>query len=95
MFIAQAKYTGRRKPSPGNSGRPRRQLSIIGSAYEILRATTDAALMALNAVVDSKKMHPKSAVIAVVKQSALNGRPDDCTWAKMLLAGRPPSRAKA
>jgi hypothetical protein len=53
-------------------------------------------MMALTALLEPRKMHPKMIVKTVVRIKALSGCPSlVCTFAKTLEAGSPPSRAKA
>lgn len=62
--------------------------SIIENPY--------ALMMALNALEDPRKMHPKMTTITVVKIREFKGSPNEgWTLAKNLEAGRPPSLAKA
>jgi hypothetical protein len=75
---------------------PRKQLIAMGMPYETPSATTDAEIMALNALLDPKKMQPKITTKIVVRYKALRGRSSvGWTFAKNFDAGRPPSRAKA
>jgi len=60
------------------------------------RATTDADTMALKALLEPRKMHPKMMTRIKVNQSAFNGTSSRLsTFAKNFEAGRPRSRAKA
>lgn len=67
-----------------------------GMAYEIPRATTEAAVIALKALLDPRKMQPKTMTSRVVNPTALSGtlRPG-WTFAKNFENGMPRSRAKA
>lgn len=72
------------------------QLIAIGIPYDTPSATTLAEIIALNALLEPKKMHPKTTTRAVVRYRALRGRSRrGWTLAKKREAGRPPSRAKA
>jgi hypothetical protein len=50
------------------------QLMAIGMPYETPRATTDAEMMALKALLEPKKMQPKITTKMVVRYRALSGR---------------------
>lgn len=53
-------------------------------------------MMALNALLEPRNIHPKMTVSTVVKISEFSGCPNRlCTFAKNFEAGSPPSRAKA
>jgi hypothetical protein len=80
----------------GNIFRPLKQLIAGGIAYVMPNATTLALTMALKALLDPRKMHPKMMTNAVVRIRALSGKSHFlCTFAKNLLKGNPPSLAKA
>ncbi|KAL8683454.1 MAG: hypothetical protein Q9186_000609 [Xanthomendoza sp. 1 TL-2023] len=77
-------------------------------AYDTPSATTEAEIIALNALdtirrtsflifIDEQlKIHPKMTTHPVVRYSEFNGSSScGCTFAKTLEKGRPPSRAKA
>jgi hypothetical protein len=64
MFTAQPSAEGSLKGrSSGRHVLPRAQLIAIGMPYDRPKATTDAAVIALNAEVDPKKIQPKITVI--------------------------------
>lgn len=72
--------------------RPRRQFIKIGMAYEIPRATTEAERMALNALLEPRKIQPNITSRTTVNISALRGSCNlGWTLAKNLENGRPPS----
>ena len=59
-------------------------------------ATTEADTIALKALLEPRKMHPKMMTSAVVRIKEFNGKSNlECTLAKNLEKGRPPSLAKA
>lgn len=76
--------------------RPRRQLIAIGIAYETPSATTDALTIALNALVDPKKISPNIRTTTTVRPSASRGT-SSLLWTreKKRENGKPPSRANA
>ena len=74
MLAAQATGSGIVKLRGGNMRRPRMQLMATGMPYDTPSATTDAAVMALNAELEPRKMQPKMMTHAVLKMRALSGR---------------------
>lgn len=90
---AEGSLNGR---SSGRHFRPRRQLIATGMPYDKPSATTEAAVIALNAEVDPKKIQPKMITTTVVKINELSGMPRPLwTLANTLEKGRPLSRANA
>ena len=80
----------------GSILRPRRTLMAGGIAYVSPSATTDADVMALNVLLEPRKMQPKTTTHADVHSSAFNGTSSPgCTRAKKRLKGMPRSRANA
>ena len=72
--------------------RPRRQFTAIGIPYAMSNMTTEAEIMALKALDEPRKMHPKMITRMTVKYSALRGTLSfEWTLAKNGDAGRPPS----
>lgn len=57
----------------GSILRPRIQLMAMGIPYDTPRATTEAEIMALNALLDPRKMQPKITTRATVSMRALRG----------------------
>ncbi|KAL8803734.1 MAG: hypothetical protein Q9182_003009 [Xanthomendoza sp. 2 TL-2023] len=106
-FASQAKARGSTNALCRNILRPLRQLIAIGIAYDTPSATTEAEMMALNALdtlstasfllcMDGQKIHPKMITHTVVRYNEFNGSSRvGCTRAKILDSGNPPSRAKA
>lgn len=96
-LTVQPSHSGRTNVRVGGSCfRPRRQLIVMGMPYDTPSATTDALTIALNALVEPKKIRPNIVTTAVVRPSASNGT-SSLLWtrAKYREKGRPPSRAKA
>ena len=75
---------------------PCRQRTGIGIPYDSLSATTDAEVMALNAVLDPRKMRSNAITTPIVRLSALSGTLSR-GWilAKNVENGISPSRANA
>ena len=80
----------------GNIFLPRIQLMVGGIAYVTPKATTLADTIALKALDEPKKIHPKTITHAVVHIKAYSGTSRPVwTFAKIRLRGKPLSRAKA
>lgn len=73
-FVAQPNQLGILKGRfSGSILRPRRQLMAGGMAYVTPSATTDADTMALYALVDPRKIRPKTTTKTDVKINAFRG----------------------
>jgi hypothetical protein len=71
-------------------------LTAIGIPYAISSSTTEAETMALKALVEPRKMHPKMTTSAKFRYKEFRGTFSlGCTLLKKREAGRPPSLAKA
>jgi len=80
----------------GSILRPLRILMAGGMPYETPSATTEAAIIALNALDDPRNMQPKMITKPVVRARELTGVSSlGCTLAQTFENGSPPSLANA
>lgn len=96
MLAIHPRGPGSTNDLAGNFVLPCKQFMVGGIAYDTPKATTEAEMIALKALLEPRKIKPKMTTSIVVRYNEFNGSSSfGCTLAKKRLAGSPPSLAKA